>query len=121
MSTATTVNLGAKPVPVTLTDKAQRKVAELLADEATGEELFLRIGVKAGGCSGFSYDMYFDSETLEGDVVTLFGNVKVVVDAESAEKLIGSELDYADGLNDAGFNISNPNAAKTCGCGSSFS
>jgi iron-sulfur cluster assembly accessory protein len=120
MST-TTVNIGAKPVPVTLTDKAAAKVAELLAEESTGEELFLRIGVKAGGCSGFSYDMYFDTEALEGDVVTLFGSVKVVVDAESAEKLVGSSLDYSDGLNDAGFHISNPNAAKTCGCGSSFS
>jgi iron-sulfur cluster assembly protein/iron-sulfur cluster insertion protein len=121
MSTATTVNIGTKPIPVTLTEKAAGKVAELLADESTGEELFLRVAVKAGGCSGFSYDMFFDSETLEGDVVSLFGTVKVVVDAESAEKLTGSSLDYADGLNDAGFHITNPNAGKTCGCGSSFS
>jgi len=121
MTTATTVNIGSKPVPVILSDKAAAKVAELLADESTGDELFLRVAVKAGGCSGFSYDMYFDSEILDQDVVSTFGEVKVVVDAESAEKLVGSSLDYSDGLTDAGFHISNPNAAKTCGCGSSFS
>jgi len=121
MTTATTVNIGSKPVPVTLSDKAAAKVAELLADESTGEELFLRIAVKAGGCSGFSYDMYFDSEILDNDVVTTFGDVKVAVDSESAEKLTGASLDYSDSLTDAGFHITNPNAAKTCGCGSSFS
>ena len=121
MSTATTVNIGSKPVPVILSDAAAAKVAELLSEEGAGEELFLRVAVKAGGCSGFSYDMYFDSEILGDDIVTPFGDVKVVVDSQSAEKLTGSSLDYSDGLTDAGFHISNPNAAKTCGCGSSFS
>jgi iron-sulfur cluster assembly protein/iron-sulfur cluster insertion protein len=121
MSIGSTVNIGAKPVPVNLSEVAISKVAELLADEAGGEELFLRVSVKAGGCSGFSYDMYFDSEETSDDVVTKFGTVRVVVDRDSAEKLMGSSLDYSDGLNDAGFHITNPNASRTCGCGSSFS
>ncbi len=121
MSIGSTVNIGSKPVPVTLSDVAAAKVAELIGDEAAGEELFLRVSVKAGGCSGFSYDMYFDSEKLADDVVTTFGAVQVVVDSDSAEKLMGSSLDYSDGLNDAGFHITNPNASRTCGCGSSFS
>ena len=121
MTSATTVNIGSKPTPVTLSDKAVSKVAELIAEESTGEQLYLRVAVKAGGCSGFGYDMYFDSEKLDNDIVSTFGAVQVVVDAESAEKLTGATLDYSDGLNDAGFHITNPNAAKTCGCGSSFS
>jgi iron-sulfur cluster assembly protein/iron-sulfur cluster insertion protein len=65
--------------------------------------------------------MFFDSEVAEDDVVRTFGTVSVVVDKESAEMLSGSSLDYADGLNGAGFHITNPNATRTCGCGSSFS
>jgi len=121
MSIGSTVNIGAKPQPVVLSDTAAAKVAELLAEEAGGEELFLRVAVKAGGCSGFSYDMYFDSEQTADDVVSTFGAVKVVVDRDSAEKLTGASLDYSDGLTDAGFHITNPNASRTCGCGSSFS
>ena len=121
MTLGTTVNIGKKPDPVTLSDVAAAKVAELLAEEASGDDLALRVAVKAGGCSGFSYDMYFDSEVASDDVVRSFGDVKVIVDAESAEMLAGSSLDYSDGLNGAGFHITNPNASRTCGCGSSFS
>jgi iron-sulfur cluster assembly protein/iron-sulfur cluster insertion protein len=121
MSIGSAVNIGTKPVPVVLSEKAAAKVAELLAEEGAGEELFLRVAVKAGGCSGFSYDMYFDSEKQADDVVSTFGDVQVVVDRDSAEKLTGSSLDYSDGLTDAGFHITNPNASRTCGCGSSFS
>lgn len=121
MTVGTSVNIGSKPDPVTLSEVAIAKVAELLAEEPGGESLALRVAVKAGGCSGFSYDMYFDSEIADDDVVRSFGTVKVVVDSASAEKLTGSSLDYSDGLNGAGFNISNPNASRTCGCGSSFS
>ena len=117
MTTMTTsVNIGKKPDPVTLSDIATTKVAELLAQEE-GESL----AVKPGGCSGYSYEMFFDSETLADDVVREFGAVKVVVDAASAELLTGSTLDYSDGLQGAGFHIVNPNATRTCGCGSSFS
>ena len=117
---STSVNIGKKPAPVTLSDGATAKVAQLLADEG-GEELALRVAVKPGGCSGYSYEMFFDSEVVADDVVTEFGTVKVVVDAASAELLTGSVLEYSDGLQGAGFNIVNPNATRTCGCGSSFS
>ncbi len=122
MSIATTsVNIGRRPAPVSLTDTAAAKVAELLAEEEGAEELALRVAVRPGGCSGYSYDMFFDSEVADDDIVRSFGSVKVVVDAESAELLKGSTLDYRDGLQGAGFHISNPNATRTCGCGSSFS
>ncbi|HVB91020.1 MAG TPA: iron-sulfur cluster insertion protein ErpA [Acidimicrobiales bacterium] len=116
----TSVNIGKKPAPVTLSEAAVTKVAELLAQEE-GEALALRVAVKPGGCSGYSYEMFFDSEVLDDDVVREFDNVKVVVDAASAELLTGSMLEYSDGLQGAGFNIVNPNATRTCGCGSSFS
>jgi len=117
---ATTVRIGKKPDPVTLTDVASSKVAQLLAEE-DGEELALRVAVRAGGCSGYSYEMFFDTEVATDDVVREFGGVRVVVDETSAEMLAGSTLDYSDGLTDAGFHITNPNATRTCGCGSSFS
>ncbi len=107
--------------PITLTATAASKVAELIAAEAADEVLALRIAVKSGGCSGFQYDMYFDSEFAADDVVRDFGGVKVVVDAASAELLTGATLDFTDGLQGAGFHISNPNATRTCGCGNSFS
>ena len=121
MTTMTTsVNIGKKPAPVTLSDLATVKVAELLAQEE-GDALALRVAVKPGGCSGYSYEMFFDSEVTADDVVREFGTVKVVVDSASAELLVGSTLDYSDGLQGAGFHIVNPNASRTCGCGSSFS
>lgn len=118
---ATSVSIGKKPDPVTLTDVAAVKVAELLAEEEGSENLALRVAVKPGGCSGYSYEMYFDSELGDDDVVSEFGTVRVVVDAASADLLTGATLDYSDGLQGAGFHITNPNATRTCGCGSSFS
>jgi iron-sulfur cluster assembly protein/iron-sulfur cluster insertion protein len=117
---STSVNIGKKPAPVTLSDSATIRVAELIAQEED-ENLALRVAVKPGGCSGYSYEMFFDTEVMSDDVVREFGTVKVVVDAASAELLTGSTLDYTDGLQDAGFHITNPNATRTCGCGSSFS
>jgi iron-sulfur cluster assembly accessory protein len=107
--------------PITLTDLAAAKAAELIAAEGVDEVLALRVSVKAGGCSGFNYDMFFDSEIASDDITREFAGVKVVVDPASAELLNGSTLDYADGLQGAGFHISNPNATSTCGCGNSFS
>jgi iron-sulfur cluster assembly protein/iron-sulfur cluster insertion protein len=118
---STTVNIGKKPAPVTLSDAATTKVAELLAREEGGESLALRVAVKPGGCSGYSYEMFFDTEVMSDDVVREFGAVRVVVDAASAELLTGSILEYSDGLQGEGFHITNPNATRTCGCGSSFS
>ncbi|MCB2224306.1 MAG: iron-sulfur cluster insertion protein ErpA [Actinobacteria bacterium] len=105
---------------VTLTDAAVAKVAQLIAaeDEAS---LFLRIGVRPGGCSGFSYEMFFDTTTNPDDIVTEFGAVSVAVDSQSMTMLQGAEIDYHDGLQGAGFAINNPNVTRSCGCGNSFS
>ncbi len=105
---------------VTLTDAATTKVAELIAAE-NEPALALRMAVRPGGCSGFQYEMYFDTEIEEDDVVETFGDVKVVVDPSSAEMVQGSVLDYRDGLMGAGFAIENPNKTHACGCGNSFS
>ena len=122
MTTMTTsVSIGKKPDPVTLTEGAASKVAQLLSEEEGGETLALRVAVKPGGCSGYSYEMFFDSEMAGDDIVREFGGVKVAVDPASAELLTGATLDYSDGLQGAGFHITNPNATRTCGCGSSFS
>jgi iron-sulfur cluster assembly accessory protein len=115
------VKIGKRPAVITLTDAAARKVAELLAQEEDATSLFLRVAVAPGGCSGYSYDMFFDSEQASDDIEATFNGVKVVVDPASAELIRGSVLDYTDGLSGAGFHIQNPNATRTCGCGSSFS
>jgi iron-sulfur cluster assembly protein/iron-sulfur cluster insertion protein len=105
---------------ITLTDAAAEKVKDLI--EAEGEpELALRVAVRPGGCSGFSYEMFFDSDVATDDVTTEYGGVRVVVDQSSAQLLTGATLDYKDGLQQAGFSINNPNAQRTCGCGQSFS
>jgi iron-sulfur cluster assembly accessory protein len=105
---------------ITLTDTAVTKVAELLEQEGN-PELALRVAVRPGGCSGFSYEMFFDSDIAGDDVASTFGTVKVVVDPASASLLQGATLDFKDGLQGAGFSINNPNASRTCGCGNSFS
>ena len=105
---------------ITLTDSAATKVKQLI--EAEGDtSLALRVAVRPGGCSGFSYEMFFDTDVASDDVTAEFGAVKVVVDPSSAQLLNGATLDYKDGLQQAGFAIDNPNAQRTCGCGQSFS
>ena len=105
---------------ITLTDTAAVKVKELL--DAEGEpEMALRVAVRPGGCSGFSYEMFFDADIASDDEQADFSGVKVVVDPSSAQLLVGATLDYKDGLQEAGFSINNPNASRTCGCGNSFS
>lgn len=114
-------DLTQEEVPViALTDNAASKVAELISAEGD-ESLALRVAVRPGGCSGFSYEMFFDSDLADDDLVTEKSGVKVVVDPSSAQLLTGATLDYKDGLQQAGFSIDNPNAQRTCGCGSSFS
>lgn len=120
--TTTSVSLTKKAnEPIALTEAAATKAAELIAAEGVEEVLALRVSVKPGGCSGFNYDMFFDSEFADDDITSEFSGVKVVVDAASAELLNGSTLDYSDSLQGAGFHITNPNATRTCGCGNSFS
>jgi len=105
---------------ITISDSAATKVKDLITQEGD-ESLMLRVAVRPGGCSGFSYEMFFDSELEKDDMVTDFSGVKVVVDPSSAQLLEGASLDYKDGLQGAGFAINNPNAQRTCGCGQSFS
>jgi iron-sulfur cluster assembly protein/iron-sulfur cluster insertion protein len=105
---------------IALSDNAATKVKELITAEGN-DELALRVAVRPGGCSGFSYEMFFDSDVATDDVTAEFSGVKVVVDPSSAQLLSGATLDYKDGLQGAGFNIDNPNAQRTCGCGQSFS
>ena len=106
---------------IVLTDTATTKVKQLLEAEDQ-PELSLRVAVRPGGCSGLSYEMFFDSEKAADDIEQTYGEgVRVVVDPASAEYLAGASLDYKDGLQDAGFTINNPNAQRTCGCGQSFS
>ncbi|HZQ59313.1 MAG TPA: iron-sulfur cluster insertion protein ErpA [Acidimicrobiales bacterium] len=114
MSTTTTQT-------IVLTDTAAEKVAELISQEGSAEELALRVAVRPGGCSGYSYEMFFDTEIADDDAQSTFGAVRVVVDPVSAPLLVGATLDYKDGLQGAGFSINNPNASRTCGCGNSFS
>ena len=105
---------------ITLTPTAATKVKTLL--DAEGEPgLALRVAVRPGGCSGFSYEMFFDGDIGADDIKVDQGGVSVVVDPSSAQLLQGATLDYKDGLQGAGFAINNPNAQRTCGCGQSFS
>lgn len=106
---------------ITLTPNAAEKVAELIKSEPDNNDLVLRVAVKPGGCSGFTYEMYFDSEVSDDDAVDTFGDVRVAVDPASAPHVEGASVDYRDGLTGAGFHISNPNAQRSCGCGNSFS
>lgn len=105
---------------VNLTDTAVEKVRELIASEEE-DDLALRMAVRPGGCSGFSYEMYFDSEVDDNDIVEEFEDVRVLVDPQSVEMVRGATLDYKEGLMGAGFAIDNPNVTRSCGCGNSFS
>jgi iron-sulfur cluster assembly accessory protein len=105
---------------ITLTDTAADKVKDLMEQESE-PGLALRVAVRPGGCSGFSYEMFFDSDITTDDLTADFHGVKVVVDPSSAPLLEGAVLDFKDGLQQAGFAIENPNAERTCGCGQSFS
>ena len=105
---------------ITLTESAAIKVKDLIEAEGT-PQLALRVAVRPGGCSGFSYEMFFDTDVADDDNLVDYSGVRVVVDSSSAELLKGATLDYKDGLNQAGFAIDNPNAQRTCGCGQSFS
>jgi iron-sulfur cluster assembly accessory protein len=105
---------------IALTDNATVKVAELIGAEDEAD-LALRVAVRPGGCSGFSYEMFFDSEVADDDLLQEYGDVKLICDPSSAQMLEGATLDYTESIQETGFKINNPNAERTCGCGSSFS
>lgn len=105
---------------ITITDTAKKQAVRLMEDEGK-DNLFIRVGVQGGGCSGLMYQLTFDNEEQEGDKVFEDNGVKVVVDKKSFLYLVGTTLDFSGGLNGKGFVFKNPNADRTCGCGESFS
>jgi iron-sulfur cluster assembly protein/iron-sulfur cluster insertion protein len=106
--------------PATLTTAAAAKVRELIAAEGD-PDLALRLAVRPGGCSGFSYEMYFDNTTDDDDVVTETDGVRLLVDPSSAPLVAGATVDFKDGgLQGSGFAINNPTQTRSCGCGQSF-
>lgn len=106
---------------ITLTAKAAAQILRIKADNGIPEGHGLRLGVKGGGCSGLSYVLGFDAEPKPNDVVFVKEGVTVFVDPKSLFYISGTVLDFSDGLNGKGFVFNNPQAAKTCGCGNSFS
>lgn len=106
--------------PIFLTDAAVQAVRNAIAQEGDPGDS-LRVSVVGGGCSGYQYNLDFDKDSRIDDVVLTYGEVKVLVDSISAGYLKGTIIDYVSGLNGTGFKFNNPNAKRTCGCGSSFS
>lgn len=105
---------------ISFTDKGAEKVGEFLSGQGeVPESAGLRVGVKGGGCSGFQYQLAFD-EQRDGDVVFESQGLKVLVDGPSLPYVDGSQIDYVDSLQGAGFQVNNPNVVAACGCGSSF-
>lgn len=106
--------------PVTLTEGALHELDRIRQDQNIPAEYGLRIGVKGGGCSGFSYILGFD-EPKDGDDTFQINGMKVLMQKAHAIYLLGMEIDWVEGLNNRGFSFNNPNATETCGCGTSFS
>lgn len=106
--------------PIIFTDNAAKKVGSLIAEEGN-EALKLRVYISGGGCSGFQYGFTFDEEVAEDDTTVENDGVTVLIDSMSIQYLNGAEIDYKEDLSGSQFVIRNPNAATTCGCGSSFS
>ena len=104
---------------VTLTDTAASK-AKALLDQEGRDDMHLRIAVQPGGCAGLRYQLFFDERSLDGDEVTDFNGVEVVVDRMSSPYLAGATIDFADRIDAQGFTIDNPNAQNSCACGDSF-
>jgi iron-sulfur cluster assembly protein len=104
---------------ITLTDTAAEKIRELVTQNAEADEQALRVAVRGGGCSGFQYALALD-RAKDDDHVFEHHGVSVVVDKTSMQFVFGSEVDYVDGLQGAGFTVNNPNVVAACGCGSSF-
>jgi iron-sulfur cluster assembly accessory protein len=104
---------------ITLSAKAAEKIGELLGSQAENEQQALRVAVRGGGCSGFQYALAFDRPKDDDNLVEVDG-VAVIVDKVSMQFVFGSEVDYVEGLQGAGFQVNNPNVVAACGCGSSF-
>jgi len=105
---------------LSVSEKAQTRIRVLKETEGHSEAHNLRVSVKGGGCSGLMYDLTFDDKITDTDDVFEDNGVKVIVDKKSLFYLLGTTLDFSDGLNGKGFQFINPNATRTCGCGESF-
>ena len=106
---------------VTISEKAAEKIRYFAAKDGITEKVGVRVAVKGGGCSGLTYDLHITDKELPTDKVVEQHGVRVMVDKKSYIYLVGTELEFSDGLNGKGFMFHNPNAKKTCGCGTSFS
>ena len=106
---------------ITVTEKAKQKAIELMSNENRPADSFIRVGVEGGGCSGLTYKLEFDNQLKADDKVFEDKGMKIVCDRKSFLYLVGTELEFSDGLNGKGFVFINPNASRTCGCGESFS
>lgn len=106
---------------IKIRQNAKDKIESLLSADGKTVDSYVRVGVKGGGCSGLMYNLEFDSELKQDDKVIEDNGVRIVVDKKSVLYLVGTELDFSDGLNGKGFSFVNPNASRTCGCGESFS
>lgn len=105
---------------INVTSKAIAEIKKIMEENNIPADYGLRVGIKGGGCSGLSYTLGFDAESRIGDNVLEVDGVKIYIDMKSNLYLSGTELDFTDGLNGRGFVFNNPNAKRTCGCGSSF-
>ena len=105
---------------ITVTESARDKIIALKVAEGKSEDHSIRVAVQGGGCSGLMYDLEFDAEVKEKDEVFEDKGIKILVDRKSLLYLLGTTLDFSDGLNGKGFQFVNPNASRTCGCGESF-
>lgn len=106
---------------ITVSERAKEKLMELKKSEGHPDSAFLRVGVDGGGCSGLTYQLNFDTERKDDDKIFEDKGIEIVVSKKSFLYLVGTELDFSDGLNGKGFQFNNPNATRTCGCGESFS
>ena len=107
---------------ITITEKAAKEIRRLQESDSTAKDSYLRVMVVGGGCSGMSYKLGFENKPIEaGDKSFEDQGVKLVIDTKSLLYLSGTQLDFSDGLNGTGFTFNNPNAKRTCGCGTSFS
>jgi iron-sulfur cluster assembly protein len=106
---------------ITISERAVNKLVTLRSESNYDESYFVRVGVEGGGCSGLTYKLDFDNTPKEDDKIFEDKGVKIAVDKKSFLYLVGTELDFTDGLNGKGFSFINPNANRTCGCGESFS
>ena len=117
MSTTTEASTG-----IQITETAARQIRRIMEDDNISTETGgVRVSVKGGGCSGLMYDLAFENNSKPGDKIFESHDIKLFVDLKSFLYLVGTELDYSGGLNGKGFTFGNPNAARTCGCGLSFS